>query len=91
MQLRLPILTAARSLCCIALLAVPPAALWAGDQVPAPVKALPYTTEELLSPQVRDTYAGDQQREIRFPLGDVGAGNNRQAGRDLGIGKWIVK
>ena len=58
-----------------ALLQLPPAVLWAGDRVPEPVKPLPYTAEEQLSPMVRDTYAGDHLREIRFPLGGVGAGN----------------
>lgn len=73
-----------------ALLLAPLAVLWAGDQVPAPVKPLPYTTEELLSPQVRDTYAGDHLREIRFPLGGVGAGNISINGKGA-LSDWEVR
>jgi len=38
-------------------------------------RPLPYPTESLLSPQVRDTYSGDHLKEIRFPVGGVGTGN----------------
>jgi len=45
------------------------------QQPPKPVKKLPYANEALLTPEVRDTYSGHHLREIRFPIGGVGAGN----------------
>lgn len=57
----------------IALLLAPLAGLHAAD-TSSPVKPLPYTAEELLSPVVRDTYEGDNLNLVAFPLGGIGAG-----------------
>jgi hypothetical protein len=54
------------------------------------IKPLPYTTEELLSPEVRDTYSGDHLREIRFPLGGLGAGNISLNGKGA-LSDWEVR
>jgi uncharacterized protein (DUF608 family) len=48
--------------------------LSAADTIPPPVKPLPYTAEELLSPTIRDTYEGDSLNLVAFPLGGIGAG-----------------
>ena len=45
----------------------------AGPQMKT-VKPLPYAKEQLLNPNVRDTYSGRALREIRFPIGGVGCG-----------------
>ncbi len=54
------------------------------------VKPLPYKSEELLSPQVRDAYSGDSLREIRFPLGGVGSGNISINGKGA-LSDWEVR
>jgi non-lysosomal glucosylceramidase len=49
---------------------------WAAEdpQNTQPVKPLPYTTEELLSPKIRDTYEGDNLNLVAFPMGGIGSG-----------------
>jgi len=66
-----------------------PAILMASETLET-IKPLPYTAEELLSPQVRDTYSGDYLREIRFPLGGVGAGNISINGKGA-LSDWEVR
>ena len=39
-----------------------------------PVRPLPFSAEELLSPRVRDSYEGDNLNLISFPLGGIGSG-----------------
>ena len=46
----------------------------AADLSQSPVKPLPYTAQQLLSPLVRDTYEGAYLDQVRFPLGGIGSG-----------------
>jgi len=48
--------------------------LRASDRLPSPIKPLPYTEEELLSPHVRDRYEGVYLDQVRFLLGGIGSG-----------------
>ncbi len=50
------------------------ASVASAQQRPEPVEELPYPGEALLTPKVRDTYSGDDLKEIRFPIGGVGSG-----------------
>lgn len=54
--------------------------LSAAETLPAPVKALPYSAQELLSRKIRDTYEGDNLNLVAFPLGGIGAGCVSMAG-----------
>ena len=53
------------------------------------IKPLPYPIETLLSPRVRDTYDGEQLREIRFPLGGLGSGDIAMNGKGA-LADWEV-
>ncbi len=53
------------------------------------IKPLPYPIEALLSPRVRDTYDGENLREIRFPLGGLGSGDIAMNGKGA-LADWEV-